>query len=254
VKAENKYSGYYIIYILFIIYSSLIFSKDILLYTDNMADVFIYGNTYNMLGERINVMGILMIAFPNLIMFSLFADSVAIDLEKNAVYIFTRSNKKQKWFLNKCLKIFTKLVVVDFVFMAFQLFIFRCIGFKISSIFELIIIIIKILIFKLLVQYTLILLTNVIAIKFNSIVGYSITCTIYILSIILFHTLYKYINIYNLPFTQNYAVLYILDREAYPFHNISIYGNVWWPTMCGLIYLAAIIILGNFIIKKKDFL
>jgi len=254
MKSKNKYIGYYILYLLFIVYSGLFFSKEIELYTDDIADLFVYANTYHMLGTKINAMNILMIAFPTIMMISLFADSIAIELEKNAMYIFTRSNKKQKWFLNKCLKIFMKLVVVNMVFMVFQLFVFGCMGFKVSFIDELIVIYFKILIFRLLSQYTLILLSNIIAVKFNSIAGYLMTCTIYILSIIFFHTLYRVINIYNLPFMQNYAVIYILNKYKYPFLNIDIYGNVWESVICGLIYLAVIIVLGNFIIKRKDFL
>lgn len=133
-------------------------------------------------------------------------DDMAADFERNAVYIFTRTHQRKKWFLAKSLS----LVFYIFLYYFVQFFILWVIasvyGFYLVNFEEGIFLILSMLILLILQGMMVLLMINLLAFRTTQIIAYTIVFAGYIASLFFSNFLYEIqwgIGIIKwLPFTQ----------------------------------------------------
>ena len=237
---------------------SYILSSDLVGISNDIKDMYLYYFSYQFLGQDISIIHIIISIIPMSVMISMFADSLSYELDKNAAYFFTRTNKRIKWLLNKLVEILIKITLVDILLFIVAFIFFYFLGYKIIDFKEFICIAWKVLILTILTQYILVILSNLISIKINSSYGYIISNLAYIISILNFYylssknkVLFKYI-----PFTQQLITVQdneYIDRSIKYFSKYIVGYSFSEAILYDFIILTIIILIGIKQIRKTEF-
>lgn len=161
-----------------------------------------------------------------------YGNYISEDLKKNSIYIFTRTADKNKWVNKKVLDLFFFVSIYVVLEISVSLIVLFASGFRIINIYNFIIVLFSIML-NLIVNFIIvILIANIVSIKFSDIIGYTISLIIFSLSILLTYILnmlmisgeyYRYIPFVN-SITSWYSVFNnIVNRNI---NNISFFmGN-----------------------------
>lgn len=258
VVINNKKLKYFFFQLCIMFFISYILSSDLVEFSNDMKDMYLYYFSYQFIGQDISLIHIITSLIPTSLMISMFIDSLSYELDKNAIYIFTRTNKKSKWLLYKLLNIFVKVSLINFFLFVIAFLFFWILGFEIVNFSYFINLILKLLLLVILTQYILIIISNLISIKFDSAYGYIISNLLYIISILnLYFLSFKNINLIKyIPFTQhvvsiqdnmciNRSILYFSKFiTGYKFSNALIYD---------ILIIIIIILFGIKQINKTEF-
>lgn len=188
---------------------SYILSPDILGFSKDIKNMYLYYFSYQFIGHDISIMRIITCIIPMSIMISMFADSLSYELDKNAAYIFTRTKKRIKWLLNKLAELLIQITLVDILIFIIAFIFYHLLGYRIIDYKEFINISLKLLTALILSQYILIIIANLISIKMDSSFGYIISNLIYIMCILesYYLSLKKIILLRYVPLTQQFITL-----------------------------------------------
>lgn len=180
---------------------------------------------------------------------------IYINFNKNAIYIFTRTNEKNRW-INKNIIEMSFIIAIYFIIQYIAIVILGFMyGFKIIDLGSFSIITICVLSNLLVNSMIISLIANIISFKSNDIIGYSVGISVFSLCILIpyIFNLFKISNIYYkyIPFINSITSWYesfneIIDREL-SYFNFYLNNHNFIINM--IINLFLIFIL-QFIIKK----
>ncbi|MFL0194083.1 hypothetical protein ACJDU8_00540 [Clostridium sp. WILCCON 0269] len=195
----NNYSNKNIFKVIFIsiLISIIIYlnSKDVIMESKcNYLDaLFIFTYGYMDIKNIIKYISNVFIQMLPLIYITyILGDYIFLDLDKRGVYIFTRTNKRTNWFLNKILKLLKYVSLFYFIQLITIYIIGIIIGFR-STNYTIQIIFWEFTL-NVLTSYFIILFINVISLKLNVIYTYIIGIGIYVSSIFISGFVYQLYN------------------------------------------------------------
>lgn len=258
MKLRSSKKKYLLLEIGILIYVSLILSSDLINLSRDMKDIYLYYFSYNFIGEDIEIFNIIISILPISIIIAMFSDVLSYELEKNAVYFFTRTNKRNKWLLKWFRNILLELLKVNFILFFISFMLFYLLGYRIIDIGEFVDVIFKLFSSSIIMEYILITISNIINIKLESVYGYVISNTIYITSILNFYFIsLKDINyIKYIPFTQNIILIQdikYINRSIKYFSNFIVGYSFEEAIIYGLCILIILILIGIRVIKTAEF-
>lgn len=248
----------FILSIFVMFYLSVILSNDLQGTLNNIENMYFLTFSYSFLGQEISIMNIIQCFLLIAINVSIFADDISDELGRNAQYIFTRTTKRRKWILNKFSNILFKLIVVQAIQFILAFIHFKILGYEIYDFIMFSKNICVLFIFRILVQYTLILIINVLSLKLSDIYSYMVGIVFFFVSIIYFHTSYlqngklmKYI-----PLTQHIIKIIqpvnMNDNINNAMNFIPNYNPVI-SIVYSVIFVSIWIVIGTKLIKTKEF-
>ncbi|MBU3175375.1 DUF2705 family protein [Clostridium estertheticum] len=235
-----------------------ILSGDLHGITLDIKDIFIYYYSHTFLGEKITIINILISVFPIIIMVSIFADEVSIELEKNATYIFTRSVNRKKWITRKFIHIFISLIKIQLIQFSISFMYFSALGYRINDLKSSLVIIIELFILTTLTQYILIVISSLVTLKTSNIYGYTFCNFIFLINILIFHLFYftKQTLVQYLPFTQYILSIQeniLVNRNIRYLSNFIPGYNFTEAVIYDIIIIITLILVGRKIIEKHEF-
>lgn len=190
---NNLFLLSFLIY-LFISISEINVLKSSTLDINNLI-VSIFGNlNYNSKDILINSSNYI---FNFLIITYLCCDYIKKDFNKNAIYIFTRTDKKSKWVNNKLLNLIFFICFYYIIQIMFVTLIALFMGFNIYNIYKFIFLIFCILLNLTTTALIISLISNIISFKLNGLLGYTISQCIFSICILSSYTL----NLFNISET-----------------------------------------------------
>ncbi|MCY6959659.1 hypothetical protein [Clostridium brassicae] len=258
MKTGCKKFNLIILSILSMILISTILNLNLNQMTSNIKDMYIYYYSYTFLSEKMTILNILISSLPMIISISIFADDLAIEIEKNAAYIFTRSRKRKKWIVNKFIYILFNILRIEFIQFSISFVYFTILGYRIKEPKQFLLVFVELLILNILTQYILIIIVNLVTLKINNIVGYIICIFLFLINIITFHLFFlkeqilvKYIPLiqYLLSIKENMLV----DRSIIYFSNFIPSYNFIQAVAYDVIIIIFLLLVGRKIIEKYEF-
>lgn len=255
---KNKYIVLTIFYLLVLIIISYYISNNLYGITNDIIDTIQYFNCSLDFQDGYNVLSLIYTMLPTLIAFSFSYDDISTEINKNSVYILNRTSNRKKWLLSKYFKCFFKTIIINIIIIFLNILVIYILGFHIHNLMATLTIILKILSLNILVQYTLIILSNVIGLLYNSIMGYFISVSSYTLSLCIFYTNYFYNKTFviYLPFTQNLIGIQDLNELNRKIGLLNYFKNGYWTVyavLISFIYLFPVLYVGIRVIKSKEF-
>ncbi len=213
--------------------------------------------TYGYLNINIgldNINDILFYVFPQFfIMFILF-NLIEQSLNKQAVYIFSRTNNRVKWFLEKIFIIIFCTGIFCFLLILIELLFGHLLNLPILDNNNLLLLIVSqecLVFFHCLL---LVIWVNVLSLNYNSIYSLTFVFTCNIFSYLI-TSISRNKLLFILP--SIHSLLYLHDLDYIPRQNelLKIYipgFKLWWSLIYYLVTITIPIILGSSWIKKKD--
>lgn len=258
MKSRYKKVNLILLSILTMMIISKILSSDLNGITIDIKDIYIYYYSHTFLGEKMFITNVLISSLPVMVMVSIFADDLSIELEKNAPYIFTRSRKRKKWIVCKSMRMFISIIKIQFIQFSISFVYFSILGYRINETKTLILTIIELFILTILTQYILILITNLITLKTNNIFGYIICNFIFLISIIIFHLMYfkKHILVKYIPFTQYILSIQsniLVNRNIRYFSSFISGYNFGEAIIYDIVIIITLLLISRKIIEKYEF-
>jgi hypothetical protein len=258
LRVKNKFIFCFVSYVIVfvIVYIS---NTDILeLQTKDMLNAIFYFNLYNNFGNAMSIMDLLFSLLPTIIVFSVFADRIAVDIEKNAVYVFTRTNRRAQWMVKKACSLGFQLICVTIVLYIVQLVIYYILGFFIIDFYKFITQSLYLLFITFLTNFGLILFANALIMKLGQLWGYLIAIFVYFISVICMYIIPAGFSgyAYLLPFVQKYS-LAGQWQEFYLYfpswQQFFLRGDYLRGLAVSVIYAFIALFLGIITIRKKEF-
>lgn len=172
-----------------------------------------------------------------------FSSKIYSDIKEKGIYILTRSRRTSVWILKEYVYIFKNIVLYYFIEIILLILIMFLCGMKTVSLQEVIQIAFLLLIYISLGTYVLIVISSLISLYINEVVGFLSVNSLFLVNMLLFNILInsKYINLIRyLPFTQYLLSIHdfnLIDRSLF---NISI---IDYTLEYSIIYLLSIIVI-----------
>jgi hypothetical protein len=223
-----------------------------------MMDAVFYFNLYNGFGDAFVMIDLLFSLLPTIIVNSIFADRIAMEIEKSAAYIFTRTSKRKRWMLKITFKLFLQLTGITVFFYFVQLIFFGLSGFYIEDLYTFVIQSLYLLSIIFLENFLLVLLSNVLVMKLGEIWGYIISVSAYCVSVIFIYMIPVNFKAYLhlMPFAQKYTMVSQWSNSSLFFplwQHSSIEGNYLKILEISFVYIFAVLFWSVMTIRKKEF-
>lgn len=247
-------------------------SVNVLIFLLNKSIVEYYSNTVEVLivkclGTLGNSMTEALINIPTItlnvaILMYKYSDYLSREIKVNGIYIFTRTNKRKKWILDRCLEVIRNVIIYYFIVISLYIFLALLSGFQFTNLHNLISIIIYQYFILVLITLFNIVIINFISIKFSAINSFSMIYSIYISNLVgvffFKETLIgKLLGItpFGLSITAwNKSINKILDNNIEWFSNNVINYNIIYLVIYLITLIILIIILQRNLVKNMDIL
>lgn len=197
---------------------------------------------------------------PQMILMWILKEFVAGELDKSGVYIFTRTNRRGKWVIDKTYDLFKFVILFYFIMFLITYIIGTVVGYKMLYIYKGIELILTIFILTVLLNYEYILIINILSLKMDVLYSFLIALFVDIFSLLLSSFIYEYfkMKIYLLKLlpvshgilawhsmNSMYNNLYISE---FSIKNFSIIDSISYLILSCFI----IVIYGIYVFQHKD--
>lgn len=258
MRIKNKNAGLFILMIILMMYISTTLSLQLHGETKDMKDMYMCYYSYTFLNEEFSTLKIIISALNTIIIVSIFADAVWIELEKNSAYIFTRTKKSKKWITNKLIHILGSLIKIQLFQFIISFGYFSFLGYRINNINEFILVILQLFLLVVSTQYILVIIANLVSLKANQVSGYIVSNSLIIISLIIFYTVYFSRGILTnlIPFTQYMITIQdntLVNRNIRCFSHFIKNYSIIHALSFNLIFIIILFILGRKAIEKHEF-
>ncbi|GKX66712.1 hypothetical protein [Inconstantimicrobium mannanitabidum] len=244
--------------IILMLYISITLSSQLHHITKDIKDMYLCYFSYTFINESFSSSKIIISALNTILIVSIFADNLSLELEKNAAYIFTRTKKIKKWLTNKLIYILCSIIKIQFCQFIIAFGYFGILGYRINNVSEFIQVILKLFILIVSTQYIAVIIANLVSLKTNQVIGYIVSISLIIINLIIFYSIYftKRVLIGMIPFTQYMITIQdttLVNRSVRYFsHYIKNYYFIH-ALIFNIVFIIILFVLGRRSIEKHEF-
>ncbi len=238
------------LYALLLLFCVIVLSNELSTDLYSIEDIWLRLFGYGYINEQLSIINIIWVTMPTIIVISCFADSVCKEVNRNAQYIFIRTSKKGHILITKIISLLFQYLKAKILTSTIALALIILRGYRTNFMAETIRIVILQTILNIGVEYFMVILCNILSLQINSISGYIITITLYLLCTIIFCSFYyqNKIELWSMPFVQQISPVKVIHKYMVP-TNISYIKLVITESL----YILLIMVYGRYVIKRKEF-